>query len=47
MVKDRYYSKEKYEAPMETFGVGIVFIIVGVISILLNTFNIDIIGLRY
>ncbi|MHA1191082.1 MAG: zinc ribbon domain-containing protein [Promethearchaeota archaeon] len=47
MVKDRYYSKEKYEAPMETFGVGIAFIVVGVISLVLNTFQIDFIGLRY
>ncbi|MHA1671695.1 MAG: zinc-ribbon domain-containing protein [Promethearchaeota archaeon] len=45
MVKDRYYSKEKYEAPMETFGVAIVFMIVGVISLVLLTFNIDFIGL--
>ena len=45
MVKDRYYSKEKYEAPMETFGVAIVFIIVGVISLVFNTFDIDFIGL--
>jgi len=47
MVKDRYYSKEKYEAPMETFGVGIVFIIVAVISLVLNSLNLDIIGLSY
>ncbi|MBY9003400.1 MAG: zinc-ribbon domain-containing protein [Candidatus Lokiarchaeota archaeon] len=47
MVKDRYYSKEKYEAPMETFGVGIVFIIVGVISLVLNTIHFDFIGLSY
>jgi hypothetical protein len=47
MVKDRYYSKEKYEAPMEIFGTAIAFIIVGVISLILNTLNIDFIGLRY
>jgi hypothetical protein len=45
--KNRYYSKEKYEAPMETFGVAIAFIIVGIISLLLNSLNIDFIGLRY
>ena len=47
MVKDRYYSKEKYEAPMETFGVGIAFIVVGVISLVLNALNLDFIGLSY
>ena len=32
---------------METFGVGIVFIVVGVISLILNTIGLDFIGLRY
>jgi len=29
----RYYSKEKYEPSIETFGTGLVFLFVGLISI--------------
>jgi hypothetical protein len=32
---------------METFGTGIAFLIVGIVSLVLNTLNVDFIGLRY
>ena len=47
MEKQRYYSKQSYEAPISIFGTAIVFFIVGVISLVLNTLQLDFIGLRY
>jgi len=47
MEKQRFYSKKSYEAPMSIFGTAIVFIIVGVVSLVFNSVQIDFIGLRY
>lgn len=45
--KNRYYQKDSYEAPMQIFGTGIAFIVVGSLALLFNMLSIDIIGLRY
>ena len=47
MERQRYYSKKSYEAPMSIFGTGIVFMIVGIISLVFNSLQFDFIGLRY
>ncbi len=44
--KHRYYYKEKYEAAIGTFAVAIVFLFVAILSLVLNAFEIDFIGLR-
>ena len=46
-MEKRYYSKKSYEAPMSIFGTAIVFIIVGVVSLVFNSLQFDFIGLRY
>lgn len=43
--KHRYYSKEKYEAAISVFSVGIVFLFVAIMSLVLRAINFDIIGL--
>ena len=45
--KNRYYSKKKYEAAIETLGVGIVFLFVAVLSLFFIAFEVDFIGLRW
>lgn len=45
--KNRYYSKKKYEAAIETLGVGLVFLFVAVLSLFFRWFNVDFIGLSY
>ena len=44
--KNRYYTKKKYEAAIETLGVGIVFLFVAILSLFFLAFNIDFIGLK-
>jgi len=44
--KNRYYSKKKYEAAIETLGVGLVFLFVAILSLFFIAFNIDFIGLK-
>lgn len=43
--KNRYYSKKKYEAAIETFAVGLVFLFVAILSLFFIAFNINFIGL--
>jgi len=43
--RNRYYSKKKYEAAIETLGVGIVFLFVAILSLFFRAFNINFIGL--
>lgn len=46
--KQRYYSKQKYEAAIGTFATGIVFLFVAIISLVLRYFpDFDFIGLSY
>lgn len=45
--KDRYYSKEKYEAAIGTFAVAIVFLFVAILSIVLDYINYSFIGLEH
>jgi len=44
--KNRYYTKKKYEAAIETLGVGLVFLFVAILSLFFLAFNIDFIGLK-
>jgi len=44
--KNRYYTKKKYEAAIETLGVGFVFLFVAILSLFFLAFNIDFIGLK-
>jgi len=44
--KNRYYTKKKYEAAIETLGVGMVFLFVAILSLFFLAFNIDFIGLK-
>ena len=44
--KNRYYSKKKYEAAIETLGVGLVFLFVAILALFFIAFNIDFIGLK-
>ncbi len=43
--RNRYYYKESYEAAIGTFATGCVFLFVGIVSLVLNTLNVDFIGL--
>jgi hypothetical protein len=43
--RNRYYSKKKYEAAIETLGVGIVFLFVAILSLFFLAFGINFIGL--
>ena len=45
--KNRYYVKGKYEAAIGTFGVGLVFLFVAIVSLILRQLNLDFIGLAY
>ena len=44
--RNRYYSKKKYEAAIETLGVGFVFLFVAIVSLFFIAFNINFIGLK-
>jgi len=44
--KNRYYTKKKYEAAIETLGVGVVFLFVAILSLFFIAFNVDFIGLK-
>ncbi len=44
---DRYYSSESYEKSIGTFAVGAVFLFVGILSLSLNSLNLDFIGIRF
>ena len=44
--KNRYYTKKKYEAAIETLGVGLVFLFVAILTLFFIAFNIDFIGLK-
>ena len=44
--RNRYYSKKKYEAAIETMGVGFVFLFVAILSLFFLAFNVDFIGLK-
>ncbi|MHA1458488.1 MAG: hypothetical protein ACTSQR_02370 [Promethearchaeota archaeon] len=43
--KNRYYSKKKYEAAIETLGCGFVFLFVAILSLFFIAFNVNFIGL--
>ncbi len=43
--KNRYYSKKKYEAAIETLGCGFVFLFVAILSLFFLAFNVNFIGL--
>ena len=45
--KHRYYSKEKYEAAIGTFAVAIVFLFIGILSIVLDFIGYEFIGLEH
>ena len=44
--RNRYYTKKKYEAAIETLGVGFVFLFVAILSLFFRAFNINFIGLN-
>ena len=44
--KNRYYSKKKYEAAIETLGLGFVFLFVAILSLFFLAFNVDFINLK-
>ena len=44
--RNRYYSKKKYEAAIETLGVGFVFLFVAILSLFFIAFGVPFIGLR-
>ena len=44
--KNRYYTKKKQEAAIETLGVGLVFLFVAILTLFFIAFNIDFIGLK-
>ncbi|MHA1510073.1 MAG: zinc ribbon domain-containing protein [Promethearchaeota archaeon] len=44
--RNRYYSKKKYEAAIETLGVGFVFLFVAILSLFFLAFGVPFIGLR-
>ena len=44
--KNRYYTKKKYEAAIETLGVGLVFLFVAILSLVFLAFDFDFIGLK-
>jgi len=43
--RNRYYSKKKYEAAIETLGCGFVFLFVAILSLFFIAFKVDFIGL--
>jgi len=43
--RNRYYSKKKYEAAIETLGVGFVFLFVAILSLFFLAFGVPFIGL--
>ena len=43
--RNRYYSKKKYEAAIETMGCGFVFLFVAILSLFFLAFNVNFIGL--
>jgi len=43
--RNRYYTKKKYEAAIETLGVGFVFLFVAILSLFFLAFNVNFIGL--
>ena len=45
--KDRYYSKEKYEAAIGIFVTGFIFLFVAILSLIFLRFKINFIGLAY
>ena len=45
--KQRYYSKEKYEASIGVFILGIIFLFVAILSLFFIRFNINFLGLRF
>jgi hypothetical protein len=45
--KNRYYYKESYEAAIGTFATALVFLFVACMSLVLNAFEINFIGLRF
>jgi len=45
--KNRYYTKKKYEAAIETLAVGLVFLFVAILSLFFRAFNFDFIGLSF
>jgi len=44
--RNRYYSKKKYEAAIETLGCGFVFLFVAILSLFFLAFNVNFIGLN-
>jgi len=44
--RNRYYSKKKYEAAIETLGCGFVFLFVAILSLFFIAFNVNFIGLN-
>jgi len=45
--EDRFYKKEKYEASIGAFVLGIVFVFIGVLALIFMRFGINFIGLRF
>ncbi len=43
--KDRYFSKKKYEAAKGSFVVGLIFLFVGILSLIFRALNIHFMGL--
>jgi len=44
--RNRYYSKKKYEAAIETLGCGFVFLFVAILSLFFLSFGVPFMGLR-
>ena len=44
--KNRYYTKKKYEAAIETLAVGLVFLFVAILSLFFLAFDLNFIGLK-
>ena len=44
--RNRYYSKKKYEAAIETLGCGFVFLFVAILSLFFIAFDVSFIGLN-
>lgn len=45
MSQNRYYSKKDYKGDYSAFGTGVVFIAIGILSLLFRRYGIDFIGL--
>ena len=45
--RERYYTKEKYEASIGAFVVGIIFVFVAILSFVFMRLNINFLSLRY